>query len=399
MARIIGNALRNRLAGTSGADVISGLGGSDTLLGRVGNDVLLGGTGIDFLFGEDGNDRLFGGTGNDKLNGGNGNDLLDGGTGNDILAGGRGVDTFRGGAGVDTADFSATPSNMDVIFTDNGNARSVYFAESGNGTVEEVLTGIENVIGSPFLDRIEGSETSAINNIFTGGAGDDSLSGGAGSDMLLGGIGTDYLDGGTGKDTLDGGTGDDSLTGGAGADRLIGGIGSDSVGYTLSGSITVDLSNPSNNIGAEAVGDTYSSIENIYRGSGSRDDDTLSGNAANNILYGGGGSDTLTGRAGADTFMFSSETQTPALTSDFITDFEQGADIIDIGRVAGPQFVFLNGGNAPFTLAAPEITFGFAVESGQDRTIILADIDGDTAAEFVIRLTGFVLLTAADFML
>ena len=82
-----------------------------------------------------------------------------------------------------------------------------------------------------------------------------------------------------------------------------------------------------------------------------------------------------------------------------ITDFVQGTDKIDISLLAGPQFVFLNGGNAAFTLAAPEITFGFAVENGQQLTVVRGDINGDAAAEFEIKLNGFISLTAGDFVL
>ncbi len=289
MAKITGNALRNRLIGTNGADIISGLGGNDTLLGRGGNDALFGGSGNDTLWGGNGVDRLAGGSGNDKLNGGNGNDILNGGTGNDILAGGAGIDIFRGGAGVDTADYSAATGNTDVIFEDSGVGRASFFDDPGNNIVEEVLTGIENVIGSAFSDTLSASDTLAINNTFSGGAGSDFLNGGAGKDTLLGGAGDDFLDGGTGNDILDGGTGNDLLTGGAGADSLIGGSGSDSIQYGLFGSVTVDLANSSNNTGIEAAGDTYSGIENIYCGSGSNNSDTLRGNAGNNILFGGGG--------------------------------------------------------------------------------------------------------------
>ncbi|WP_371681697.1 calcium-binding protein [Chroococcidiopsis sp. TS-821] len=94
------------------------------------------------------------------------------------------------------------------------------------------------------------------NNIFHGGAGDDTLIGwvdykGAisyGNDTLIGGTGNDYLHtldgndllrGGDGNDTLRSGSGDDTLYGGAGNDLLqaggynsilIGGWGNDTLG-------------------------------------------------------------------------------------------------------------------------------------------------------------------------
>ncbi len=70
------------------------------------------------------------------------------------------------------------------------------------------------------------------NNVFIGGAGndtldgdwgDDSLDGGAGNDRLSGSYGDDSLNGGDGNDTLDGSLGDDVLDGGDGSDSLSGG--------------------------------------------------------------------------------------------------------------------------------------------------------------------------------
>ncbi len=53
------------------------------------------------------------------------------------------------------------------------------------------------------------------------------LVGGSGMDMLTGGGGNDEIEGNDGMDTLNGGAGDDELTGGAGGDILIGGVGND----------------------------------------------------------------------------------------------------------------------------------------------------------------------------
>lgn len=107
-----GNALDNRLIGSSGDDTLHGEGGSDLLQGGDGNDRLYGGTGDDDLRGEGGNDILYGGDGTDKLSGGIGNDILYGDAGNDQLRGGEGMDRLFGGAGADSfifvsADFAA----------------------------------------------------------------------------------------------------------------------------------------------------------------------------------------------------------------------------------------------------------------------------------------------------
>jgi Ca2+-binding RTX toxin-like protein len=55
----------------------------------------------------------------------------------------------------------------------------------------DVLTSIENVVGSAFADTL------------TGDAGANALSGGAGNDALTGGLGRDTLTGGVGNDVFD----------------------------------------------------------------------------------------------------------------------------------------------------------------------------------------------------
>ncbi len=72
---LVGNALDNRIDGSSGEDVLSGLGGNDTLIDHginiadfyVDGDRLDGGAGNDVLVSDGAFDRLTGGTGNDTF--------------------------------------------------------------------------------------------------------------------------------------------------------------------------------------------------------------------------------------------------------------------------------------------------------------------------------------------
>lgn len=100
-ATIVGTSGRDRLRGTSHADVIVALGGNDTISGLDGNDTICGGAGNDKISGGDGSDREYGEAGRDTLSGGDGKDKLSGGTGDDKLSGGDGKDTLSGGGGKD----------------------------------------------------------------------------------------------------------------------------------------------------------------------------------------------------------------------------------------------------------------------------------------------------------
>ena len=71
--------------------------------------------------------------------------------------------------------------------------------------------------------------------------------------------------------------GDNTLRGGAGADKLDG-----QGGFDDAAAVVASLANPASNTG-DAAGDTYAAIEGL---SGSRFDDALTGDAANNWLIG-----------------------------------------------------------------------------------------------------------------
>ena len=144
------------------------------------------------IYGLAGDDMLTGGADGDTLDGGDGNDVLDGGAGDDRLNGGAGADTLIGGAGADTAQYSGSSSGVKVSLVSG--------LGSGGDAEGDTLSGIENLIGSDFADKLTGD--GAANDLF-GGDGNDSLYGGGGDDRLSGDEGADLLDGGAGIDTAD----------------------------------------------------------------------------------------------------------------------------------------------------------------------------------------------------
>ncbi|QNT70517.1 calcium-binding protein [Defluviicoccus vanus] len=242
--------------------------GQLSIRGGDGNDTIAGGysvAGNVSLFGDGGNDSLTGqGSGGETFDGGTGNDTILGLEGADVLIGGVGNDSLDGGDGFDFADYQASGGAVSVSL-------ALTTAQNTQGAGIDTLIRIEGVNGSAYNDTLSGD---AGANVLNGVAGNDSLTGGSGADTLLGGAGDDSLNGGDGNDLLDGGAGNDVLNGGAGVDTAI--YASATAGVSVSLAIA----------GAQNTGnglDTLISIENL---TGSDFDDTLIGNAGNNVLHG-----------------------------------------------------------------------------------------------------------------
>ena len=159
-----------------GIEHVQGSGFDDAITGDGGANKLFGGGGHDAIDGGDGDDRLEGGSGDDTLTGGAGSDLLIGGDGDDVLNGGAGNDWLNGGAGIDTVSYEDAASGISVNL---GHVGGQFTGAAGR----DVLSQIENVIGSAHDDRL------------TGDTGDNLLDGGLGDDVFV------FTDGG-GNDTV-----------------------------------------------------------------------------------------------------------------------------------------------------------------------------------------------------
>jgi Ca2+-binding RTX toxin-like protein len=195
-------------------------------------------------------------SGSDTVIGSSNADTLAGFDGDDILIGGAGADVLDGGAGNNTASYSTAAAGLFAGLEEAG-------FNSGDA-LGDTYNAIDNLEGSAFNDFLYGSSHA------------NRLSGGAGNDVLVGK--------------------------GAG-DSFFGGTGIDTVSYDSSDAVRADLLSPATNTG-DAVGDTYSSIENLE---GSAFDDILLGNNSANVLRGSSypnltsGNDRLYGRGGNDT--------------------------------------------------------------------------------------------------
>ncbi|MEO1198391.1 MAG: NosD domain-containing protein [Pseudomonadota bacterium] len=430
-----GNELNNIINGNSGDNILSGLGGIDQLFGNAGDDTLIGGaatdlldggigidtadysassapvtvrlwnngaqsggdaagdilTNIENLIGSDvvsgnpkdddlrgkigvaskieglaGNDLLQGYNLADVLDGGDGNDDLRGGGDDDLLIGGAGADLINGGDGIDTADYSGSSAAVTVRLWNP-------IGQSGGDAAGDILTNIENLIGS---DVVSGNPKDDDLRGKNGVA--SKIEGLAGNDLLQGYNLADVLDGGEGNDDLRGGGADDLLIGGAGADLMNGGLGIDTADYSGSSApVTVRLWNNGAQSGGDAAGDILTDIENLIgsdavSGNPKDDDlrgkngvaskieglagndllqsydqaDVLDGGDGNDDLRAGGDADKLIGGAGndllsgggtdaaEDTFVFTDAHGEGGDWTDQILDFEDGVDKIDLSGVS-----------------------------------------------------------------
>ncbi len=287
-----------------------------------------------------------------------------------------------------TSGVGAAVATLQYTLSDNSTA---------NVTIEVVNAnpGFDlNTIGAyqaSFLDLGGGGDTG------TGAGGYDTLLGGSGDDSLFGGDGSDILRGGSGADILDGegGAGDFDLIDFSDASGLI--------SFTLNRVGTATFA-------ASGLGtDTYSNMEGVI---GTNFADILTGSSLADELRGGGGADTLNGMGGqdflqgdggADTFRFEDIAHSTVASPDVIRDFEDAVagERIDLSAIDANTSVAA-AGNQSFGFAGQTTTVSANSVNWfqQDgNTFVQGDVNGDAAADFMIKLNGLHNLQSSDFVL
>jgi Ca2+-binding RTX toxin-like protein len=408
ISNLIGGSGNDTFTANSGANTLDGNGGTDTvsyanstagvtmtLNGASNSTAGVGGDAAgDVLVNVE---NLIGGSGDDILTGDNNINVLDGGTGNDTLYSIGSNDTLIGGAGADSLDGSGGTSSWASYQTSADVVANLGNAALNTGdAVGDTYANIQNLIGGSGNNTLTGDSS---DNTIYGGAGNDVLDGGGGNDVLDGGAGidkvsfanlaagpgvtldgggganviahagadtatlinieifegsnnVDTMTGGSGNDTLIGMDGNDTLDGGGGSDTLNGGNGTDTVSFASYGTTPVVFTGGSSivTIGADNI--TLISIENITGGAG---DDTIYGDASNNVFSGGAGNDTLYGYGGNDTLiggigndLLDGGTGDDVIYGDLMstnptTDPGDGADTIYGGD--GNDTIYAGGGN------------------------------------------------------
>ncbi len=217
----------------------------------------------------------------------------------------------------------------------------------------------------------------------------------------------DTIYGKGGNDKIYGLGGNDTIYGGAGDDFMDGGSGTNTVSYadaTVGVTARLGVATAQDTIGAGV--DTLVNFQNL---TGSNLDDILNGDAGDNVLLGLDGNDkikgmdgydVMTGGKGSDMFVFNALVDSTLANPDLITDFQSGVDFIKLTPIdadssaSGDQNFAFGGQNA--SAQAHAVTW---YENG-GNTFVQADVDGDTAADLLIKLSGIGLgLKATDFLL
>lgn len=402
--KLYGSSLSDKIEGGDGNDSMYGYAGNDTFLetpgsavDSSGDDLIDGGTGtgdtVDYSQRTDGVTVLLGfsgyqtsGNGDDAENendriayvenatGGSDSDSLQGNGYDNVLdPGPGGNDTLAAKGGIDTLSYALASSGKGhVIDLATGGTPAQTSYEETNGTPgdqeadpNDVISGFENVIGSPFPDNISGSD---VSNRIQAGDNSDVVAGRGGDDTFIQVndiCSSDTFDGGSGIDTVDY-TGVYCSTGGPGSD----------------GGLYIDLTDASgigSNGSSSTSKDGFVGVENVIgtmyddeiRGDGQANrlvgldgDDALYGDTGDDSLEGGAGTDLLMGYDGADTLQGGDD-------NDGVYG-EDGNDIINGGEGSNT----LNGG-----AGADTITGGTGADSivgGSENDTIYAGAGNDS---------------------
>lgn len=209
-------------------------------------------------------------------------------------------------------------------------------------------------------------------------------------------------------DTLRGGAGDDTYilsradlvieAAGAGTDTVRAGL-----SYALTGNVERLVLTGNGNLNGTGNG-----LANVLTGNGGAN--RLSGLGGSDQLIGGGGADVLIGGAGRDvmaagadaqrdTFLFNARAESAVgAARDVIQGFDSGEDRIDLRGIDADTGLAGNQAFLRFSGTTARAHSAWLVDAGAD-IILKADVNGDTGADFEVRLTAINGIVASDLLL
>jgi serralysin len=137
---------------------------------------------------------------------------------------------------------------------------------------------------------------------------------------------------------------------------------------------------------------------------GSGGSDTINGGDGDDFIEGAWGNDVLTGGSGVDRFIFTvADRVTGTAGFDLITDFSRVVDeklvfsAIDANTTQAGDQAFRFIGTAEFTGQPGELRY--VQRTDTDRTVIVADVDGDRAIDYKVVLELARTMYLEDFIL
>jgi Ca2+-binding RTX toxin-like protein len=252
-----------------------------------------------------------------------------------------------GPEGTGTAVYLSNPDHIHATIDNSGVMRGVLALVVDDGfevNSRETLNNSGKIFG---LINLNGGDDVIVNT----GRIEGEIHLGEGNDLYDGGHGV-LRDG-----AVFGGFGNDTVTGGAGGDLLYG----DDSDFNAGGRDLI---------------------------SGGKGDDSLHGGTGADTLIGGAGADELIGALENDTFVFLKAADSKVGHSDLIDDLEAG-DRIDLSAIDADT---TQAGNQAFVhveaLDGHAGQLAMSYDGGSDTTHLVADTDGDGAADMEVLILG-----------
>lgn len=281
------------------------------------------------------------------------------------------ADTINGG-GIDNltlvarGDLTFTNSGFDNTLLVGGGSNDIHLTDSISGA------GTDTVFGGNGFDTVS---VTADNARVQGGSGFLSFTGGSGSDTVFGGSGAVSAQGGSAghnflvtgdlsSTLIGGGSGDLLVATGKGTQTLIAGSGNE----TLTGGH--HLLSP-----APASGDLV-----IHAGSGT---DVLGGGLGSDTIFAGSGHAALWGgsKAGGTNYFVFTNGQAGGI--DWLANFNQGSDLIDLRGYAANQVANAVANQQQFTYSAGGVTVsGVTLTLGDNTHLSVLGISHLTSSDF-----------------
>jgi len=340
--------------------------GSFSNIGGTGNVSIAVGAVIENAIGGAGDDQFFGNSADNRFVTGAGHNRVDGGLGADTVV-------FSGARSA----YTLTWSGPDLFVSGpegSSRVRNVEHLTFSDVTIDVVIQGGLVVVGDITDETAHGSDFS---DSISGSDGDDRIYGLDGHDQLVGGRGDDFVDGGAGNDIIYADPGDDTLMGGEGEDTL-------DLSSSLTG-VVLDLQTGVMTGGWSGT-DLIGGIERIV---GSRLNDHITGDLADNyiqafggidVIHGGGGDDELIGSwmeaGGAEDVLKGGDQANGSIAT--AVSLDQAFDrlprdgVVGLGQPHATVVATTHGGFEyyAFTTASPNTDVNFDIDGASFDTVI-----------------------------